>query len=143
MKREVNKKNIYRILDANLNRAREGIRVAEDVARLYLNNESLAKKFKSLRHRITRIAQESFEQDKLLFFRDSEKDVGAKGMGKMEGKRKGLAGVVQANLRRSEEALRVLEEMGKLIKKDSAEKFKRIRFRIYTLEKEMGQRINT
>jgi len=137
----MDKKKVYRILDANLNRSREGIRVAEDVARLYLNNESLSKKLKSLRHRITKIAQESFEADKLLFFRDSKKDVGAKGMGKMEGKRKGLAGVVQANLRRAQEALRVLEEMGKLIKKDSAEKFKRVRFRIYSLENEMGQKI--
>jgi thiamine-phosphate pyrophosphorylase len=137
----VDKKKIYRILDANLNRAREGIRVAEDVARLYLNSESLARKFKSLRHRITKIAQESFEQDKLLFFRDSEGDVGAKGMGKMEGKRKDIAGVVQANLRRAQEALRVLEEFGKLVQKDSAEKFKRVRFRIYTLEKDMGQKI--
>ncbi|MGB2697060.1 MAG: thiamine-phosphate pyrophosphorylase [Candidatus Zixiibacteriota bacterium] len=137
----MDKKKVYRILDANLNRAREGIRVAEDVARLYLDNESLAKKFKSLRHRITKIAQQSFESDKLLFFRNSEKDVGSKGMGKMEGKRKGLAGVVQANLRRAQEALRVLEEMGKLVKKDSAEKFKRVRFRIYSLEKEMGQKI--
>jgi len=137
----VDKKNLYRILDANLNRAREGIRVVEDVARLHSNSESLARKFKSLRHRITKIAQESFEQDKLLFFRDSKGDVGAKGMGKMERKRRDLAGVVQANLRRSQEALRVLEEMGKLIKKDSAAKFKRVRFRIYTLEKEMGQKI--
>lgn len=137
----MDKKKVYRILDANLNRAREGIRVAEDVARLYLSNESLAKKFKSLRHGITKIAQENFEQDKLLYFRDSEGDVGAKGMGKMEGKRKDLAGIVQANLRRSQEALRVLEEMGKLVKKESAEKFKRVRFRIYTLEKEMGQQI--
>jgi len=139
----MDRKKIYRILDANLNRAREGIRVVEDVARLYLNNESLSKKFKSLRHRITKIAQESFQADKLLYFRDSEKDVGAKGMGKMEGKRKGLAGVVQANLRRAQEALRVLEEMGKLVKKDSAEKFKRVRFRIYTLEREMGQKIKS
>jgi len=137
----MDKKKVYRILDANLNRAREGIRVAEDIARLYLNNESLSKKFKSLRHRITRIAQESFETDKLLFFRDSKGDVGSKGMGKMEGKRKGIASVVHANLRRAQEALRVLEEMGKLVKKDSAEKFKRVRFRIYTLEKEMGQKI--
>ncbi|MGB2696559.1 MAG: thiamine-phosphate pyrophosphorylase [Candidatus Zixiibacteriota bacterium] len=137
----MDKKKVYRIQDANLNRAREGIRVAEDVARLYLDNESLAKKFKSLRHRITKIAQQSFESDKLLFFRDSEGDVGSKGMGKMEGKRKDIAGVVQANLRRSQEALRVLEEFGKLVQKDSAEKFKRVRFRIYTLEKKMAQKI--
>jgi thiamine-phosphate pyrophosphorylase len=37
----MNKRNIYRIIDANLNRAREGIRVAEEVARLYFNDANL------------------------------------------------------------------------------------------------------
>ncbi len=135
------KKKIYRILDANLNRAREGLRVVEDVARFYLNDEKLSKSFKSLRHRITRITRESFETEKLLLYRDSRGDVGAKGMGKTERKRGKLKVIVEANLKRSEEALRVLEEFGKLVKEQSGEKFKRARFKIYDLEKEIGQRI--
>ncbi len=130
-------KNIYRILDANLNRAREGIRVTEEVARLYFDDAKLSSKFKRLRHDLTRVAKRSFDEKKLLTFRDSEKDVGADTMGSLEKKRADLASIVQANLRRSQEATRVLEEFGKLINPDSAKTFKRIRFRLYTLEQEI------
>ena len=133
----MNKRNIYRILDANLNRAREGIRVTEEVARLYFDDAKLSSKFKRLRHELTRIAMKSFDQEKLLSFRDSEKDVGADTMGSLEKKRADLSSIVQANLRRSQEAARVLEEFGKLINPDSAKTFKRIRFKLYTLEQEM------
>lgn len=138
----MNKKKIYRILDANLNRAREGLRVVEDIARFYFNDEKLSKRFKSLRHRITKIARESFESDKLLLYRDSQKDVGAKGMGREERKRGKLKGIVDANLKRSEEALRVLEEFGKLVRKESGERFKKIRFKVYDLEKEIVSRLS-
>ncbi|MCJ7497189.1 MAG: thiamine-phosphate pyrophosphorylase [candidate division Zixibacteria bacterium] len=129
------KKYIYRVLDANLNRAREGLRVVEEVARLLWEDEKLSKSLKTLRHRITKISQENFNQKLLLRYRDSQGDLGAKGMGFYEGKRKDVKTIVQANLRRTEEALRVLEEFGKLIKKDLAEDFKNLRFKIYTLEK--------
>jgi thiamine-phosphate pyrophosphorylase len=133
----MDKKNVYRILDANLNRAREGIRVTEEVARLYFDDARLSSKFKRLRHELTRVAKKHFDQTKLLTFRDSEKDVGADTMGSLEKKRVDLGSIVQANLRRAQEATRVLEEFGKLIKPDSAIGFKRIRFRLYTLEQEM------
>jgi thiamine-phosphate pyrophosphorylase len=135
----MNKKNIYRILDANLNRAREGIRVTEEVARLYFDDARLSSKFKRLRHELTRVATKSFDQTKLLTFRDSEGDVGAESMGNLEKKRTDLSSIVQANLRRSQEATRVLEEFGKLVKPDSAKAFKRIRFELYTLEQDMLQ----
>jgi thiamine-phosphate pyrophosphorylase len=131
------KKKIYRILDANLNRAREGLRVVEEVARLYRQDKKLSKSLKNLRHRITKTSQKYFDQKLLLKYRDSQKDIGAKGMGFYEGKRKDVGTIVQANLRRAEEALRVLEEFGKIIDKNSAEDFKKLRFRLYTLEKEI------
>jgi len=133
----MNIKNIYRIIDANLNRAREGIRVTEEVARLYFDDAKLSAKFKRLRHELTRVAKRNFDQEKLLSFRDSEKDVGADSMGSLEKKRADLNSIIQANLRRSEEATRVLEEFGKLINPDSAKSFKRIRFRLYTLEQKI------
>jgi len=135
----MNKKNIYRILDANLNRAREGIRVTEEVARLYFDDAKLSSKFKRLRHELTRVAKRDFDEKKLLTFRDTEKDVGADTMGSLEKRRVDLNSIVQANLRRAEEATRVLEEFGKLINPDSAKAFKRIRFRLYTLEQETLQ----
>jgi thiamine-phosphate pyrophosphorylase len=133
----MNKKNIYRILDANLNRAREGIRVTEEVARLYFDDAALASKFKKLRHDLTGAARKSFNEKKLLSFRDSERDVGADSMGILEKKRANLSSIVQANLRRAQEATRVLEEFGKLVNPDSARAFKSIRFRLYTSEQEM------
>lgn len=127
--------NIYRIIDANLNRAREGLRVVEEVARFMWEDEKLSKGLKNLRHKLTKISQENFDQKLLLQCRDSQGDLGAKGMSLHEGKRKDVKAIVQANLRRTEEALRVLEEFGKLANKDSAEHFKKLRFKIYTLEK--------
>ncbi|MDP3025043.1 MAG: thiamine-phosphate pyrophosphorylase [candidate division Zixibacteria bacterium] len=132
-----NQKNIYRIIDANLNRAREGLRVVEEVARFIWEDEKLSKGLKNLRHKLTKISQENFDQKLLLLCRDSQGDLGAKGMGFYEGKRKDVKNIVQANLRRTEEALRVLEEFGKIIKKGSAEEFKNLRFKLYTLEKEI------
>ena len=130
-------KHIYRIIDANLNRAREGLRVVEEVSRFIWENEKLSKGLKNLRHKLTKISQENFDQKLLLLCRDSQRDLGAKGMGLHEGKRKDVKAIVQANLRRTEEALRVLEEFGKIIKKSSAEEFKNLRFKLYTLEKEI------
>lgn len=134
----MNKKSVYRILDANLNRAREGIRVTEEVARLYFDDARLSSRFKRLRHELTRVAKKSFDEKRLLTFRDSEKDVGADTMGSLEKKRADLDSIVQANLRRAQEATRVLEEFGKLIEPDSAGAFKRIRFRLYTLEQRIS-----
>jgi thiamine-phosphate pyrophosphorylase len=133
----MNKRNIYRIIDANLNRAREGIRVAEEVARLYFNDAKLSFQFKSLRHQLTKVAKNSFDEKKLLSFRDSQKDVGANSMGGLEKKRSDLESIVFANLRRSQEATRVLEEFGKLINPTSAQSFKKIRFRLYAVEQNM------
>ena len=141
----MSKEKIYRIIDANLNRAREGIRVAEEVARLYFDDARLSSQFKSLRHQLTRVAKNSFDERKLLSFRDSQKDVGADSMGALEKKRADLESIVQANLRRSQEAVRVLEEFGKLIKlkippiagEESASSFKKIRFKLYTLEQQI------
>lgn len=138
----MNKQNIYRIIDANLNRSREGIRVVEEVARLYFDDASLSSKFKALRHELTNFARKNFDERKLLSFRDSLKDVGADSMGNLEKKRADLHSIVQANLRRSQEAARVLEEFGKLINPDSARAFKRIRFKLYTLEQEILQMTN-
>ncbi|MFQ6003196.1 MAG: thiamine-phosphate pyrophosphorylase [Candidatus Zixiibacteriota bacterium] len=133
----MNIKNIYRIIDANLNRAREGIRVAEEVARFYFDDAKLSSQFKSLRHQLTRVAKKIFDEKKLLSFRDSQKDVGAESMGVLEKKRTDLESIVYANLRRSQEAVRVLEEFGKLIREESAPSFKKIRFRLYTLEQKI------
>jgi thiamine-phosphate pyrophosphorylase len=132
---------VYRILDANLNRCREGIRVVEEIARFYLNDEKLSSEFKSLRHSLTKIVKTSLDEKKLLTYRQSEKDVGAKGLKFGEKKRGNLKEIAQANLRRSQEALRVLEEFTKLNKPEASLSFKRKRFKLYQLEQKLYQKL--
>ena len=83
-------KRIYRLIDANLNRSREGLRVVEEVARLYLNDKNLSAKIKVMRHQISKIAIRFLDQDQLIRYRNSQRDVGAKGMRGLEKKREGL-----------------------------------------------------
>jgi len=45
-------KGVYRIIDANLNRVMEGIRVCEDITRFSSNNAALTIRLKDLRHDI-------------------------------------------------------------------------------------------
>ena len=130
-------KKIYRIIDANLNRCCEGLRVVEEIARLYLDDKKLSSSIKKMRHQVSKIALDWLEQDKLIQNRDSQKDVGAKLTSGLEKKRGSLKEIVRANLRRSQEALRVLEELSKLIEPKVAEKFKDLRFKVYSLEKKI------
>ena len=43
----------YRVIDANINRAKEGLRVVEDICRFILDNEQLTDKIKHNRHILT------------------------------------------------------------------------------------------
>jgi len=121
-------KEYLRIIDANLNRLREGIRVVEDIFRYIFNDKETAKKLKTLRHK----AQIDFNSD-LLLSRDIKNDV-LKSSTKSEQDRKTLDSILLANFKRAQESSRVLEEFSKLIDKDLSEKFKYIRYELYDLE---------
>ena len=126
---------LYRILDANANRAREGLRAVEEYFRLAHNDVSVTAQLKKLRHRITDIIATMHVDDRLIEARGSDTDVGATAPAGAEAVRTDIEHVVIANLRRSQEALRVLEEYGKLISTEAASAFKQLRFESYTLEK--------
>lgn len=124
---------IYRILDANLNRLKEGIRVIEDIARYILNNENISKELKNLRHN-SRINKN------LLINRDVKNDV-LKQTILSELKRDSLKDIVIANFKRAQESARVLEELLKLDSKivnnensNDLVKFKNIRYELYDIE---------
>lgn len=122
---------LYRIIDANLNRLREGIRVIEDVQRYAYENKNTALNLKNLRHQ-TKI---SIEQD-LISSRDIKNDV-LKTTTKTECKRANLEAILKANFKRAQESSRVLEEVLKLVNEAEAEKFKQIRYEIYEIEREI------
>lgn len=128
---------IYRILDANANRAREGLRVVEEFLRLVRDNADFTLRLKRLRHSVTDAVASMNIDEKLIGARQSDADVGATEPVGSEGNRHDFGHIVAANLRRSQEALRVLEEYSKLVSANAAAEFKRIRFEIYTLEKDI------
>ena len=130
---------VLRILDANFNRAREGLRVCEEIARFVLDDRDLTDKFKKARHRLTDLLI-SLDIKSLTAARDSAHDVGKDIKVEVE-KRRDLTDVLLANIQRVKEALRVLEEFLRLIDKD-AQGLETLRFNIYTLEKEAVERLN-
>lgn len=131
-----------RIVDANLNRLAEGLRVLEDVARLALDDAALTARLKGLRHELIEGSGES--QKPLLAAREAESDVGAELESGAGTKREDLPDIAIANARRSQEALRVLEEFARLPDQsglqDSAT-YARARFSLYEIEKQLLSRL--
>jgi thiamine-phosphate pyrophosphorylase len=122
---------LYRVIDANVNRLKEGIRVIEDVVRYRDNNKELASALKALRHKAT-VA----DTLQLLTHRDSINDV-LRASTKSEQSRTDIEGILLANFKRAQESARVLEEMYKLVDVSSSESFKSIRYQLYNFEKEL------
>ncbi|WP_104719432.1 thiamine-phosphate pyrophosphorylase [Helicobacter pullorum] len=125
-----------RILDANLNRLREGIRVIEDILRYGFNHKDFALQLKNLRHHCK---INNFES--LLHSRDSQNDV-LKLSTKQEQNRANLKSIVVANFKRAQESARVLEEILKLSEVSKSEEFKEIRYTLYVLEKEILEKFS-
>ena len=122
---------LYRVIDANLNRLKEGVRVVEDLMRYLHNNKELSKKLKSIRHLAT------YEDiDALLKHRDSINDV-LRPTTQSELKRSDLKSIIVANFKRAQESSRVLEELFKLHDAKQSENYKHIRYELYDLEKEV------
>ena len=118
------------MVDANLNRLKEGIRVIEDIARYVHNDKNLATSLKQLRHQCRIEPLET-----LLASRDSINDVLRPTM-QSEMNRTDLRSILVANYKRGQESSRVLEELYKIIEPEMSENFKQIRYELYTLEKE-------
>lgn len=132
---------LFRTLDAAANRAREGLRVVEDYVRFQLSDQFLSGQLKQLRHDLQRLLMELGEQDWLVH-RDAVGDVGPQATRQMHAPlyRGTLDDVVRASCRRVEEALRTLEEFGKLVNAFAAAGIERLRYVFYNLEKLLDRR---
>ncbi len=122
--------SLYRVIDANLNRLKEGVRVIEDIARYINNDKVLASKLKEIRHQ-SRID----DLQNLLNSRDSINDV-LRPTVTSEMNRDSLESIIIANYKRAQESSRVLEEMYKIVDPALSENFKSLRYALYQLEKE-------
>jgi thiamine-phosphate pyrophosphorylase len=123
---------ILRLLDANLNRAREGVRVVEDTARFIWNEKKTYERLRALRHELHAVTSSAYKS--LVAARETGSDAGRV---MKEPSRRALAAVVSANLRRGQEAVRVLEEYSKVFSPKAAAQLKAIRFRLYREEKDI------
>jgi len=122
---------LFRLIDANLNRLKEGIRVVEDIYRYIYNNKEISKQLKELRHKAK---IENYDQ--YLKYRDIKNDVLKRSV-ESEKVRKDLKDLIFANLKRAQESARVLEESFKLIDLEKSELFKYIRYQLYNIEKDI------
>lgn len=130
---------IPRILDANLNRAREALRVMEDAARFALNDGILCGELKSMRHAL-RASVECLPPGWLEVNRDTAEDVGTQITATSEMKRAGLLDIVIASGKRLTEALRVIEELLKTIDVTAAARIKSLRYRAYEIDAQLQTR---
>jgi thiamine-phosphate pyrophosphorylase len=122
-------RSIYRILDANLDRAREGLRIIEEWCRFGLNNQPMTEQLKHLRQSLAQ-----WHTPDLRAARDTPGDPGTALTHPQEEQRSSITAVLQANCCRVQEALRVLEEYGKLYRSDFATACKVMRYEVYSLE---------
>lgn len=120
---------IYRILDANLDRAREGLRIIEEWCRFGLNNAQFTGECKGMRQELA-----SWHTADLRSARDTLGDPGTELTHPQEEQRASIKSLLQANFCRVQEAMRVLEEYGKLYNPNMGKALKQMRYRVYTLE---------
>jgi thiamine-phosphate pyrophosphorylase len=129
-----------RIIDANLNRIGEGLRVLEELARLSLNDAILTQQLKNMRHDMARVDWQL--QQQLLQARDSGGDVGVDMEVPGEDKQREIPITIVANARRVQESLRVIEEIAKVPGSYlDSDNFKKARFALYTIEKALLSRV--
>ncbi|MBN2537865.1 thiamine-phosphate pyrophosphorylase [candidate division WOR-3 bacterium] len=122
-----------RIIDANLNRLSEGLKVVEDIARLGMEHKGLLRGIRALR---TRLGNDTLVlRRRVVLDRHSEDDPGRPDRFD-RGKRRDLGDVLAANFKRCQEACRVLEEVLKVDEPRLGAGFKQARFRLYDLERD-------
>lgn len=124
-----------RLLDANANRAREGVRTAEDYIRFTCGEHRWAAALKNTRRTITELLNKTALSDALLSSRmvvtdplrptSSEPPAPSAESSKL---------VAQRGLKRAQEALRVLEEYLRAPAPAVSQEFERLRYRLYEVE---------
>lgn len=126
---------LLRLIDASANRAREGLRVMEDLARFVLDDGALTGSLKRLRHDLrTHLAALPLRPADLLDARDTPGDVGTAISTPGELARPdALPDLATAAAKRAQEALRSLEESAKALGQTGTN-FESLRYALYDLE---------
>jgi len=125
-----------RIIDANLNRATEALRVLEEISRFVLDNENATQQLKLMRHELLDFYKEEYVG--FLRNRNTEEDIGREIHNSSQ--RKNILDIHLANCKRLQQALRVLCEYSQA-ENIEITPLEKIRYRSYTLEKTMFEEL--
>ena len=126
-------------MDANFNRAKEALRVCEDICRFFLNKTKRTREYKTLRHQLSNIVAK-LHWDVVITARNIKGDVGKSSI-PPELKRKNIKDIFYANSQRAKESVRVLEEFAKLMNGRLAQGLKKIRYKVYALEQQIVKKL--
>ncbi len=132
-------REIYRILDANFNRAREALRVIEDCGRFVLNDPAITAMAKHFRSDL-KLLLDHLPHAELILSRDTPGDLGRDLTSQTEPERKDIEDVATAACKRLTEALRTVEEYTKIVAPAQALELERMRYDAYTLEQRLCTR---
>lgn len=127
--------NVYRIIDANINRVSEGLRVIEDIERFIFENQEISKELRKIRH----LVRKNFSSSELIKNRNSHTDVGFNiSQTSLLDKKEDLDSLIISNFKRAEEGLRSIEECLKILGCYKESKmYEQLRYRMYELEKQV------
>lgn len=125
----------FSIIDANLARVKEGLRVLEDIVRFVFADKDLFDALKLLRHSLAKT--ESWFGASFTLKARAGADVGASQKVISEYERNSLYHIIRANASRVSEALRTLEEFGKMYTPSHAFLLEKARYQIYSLERDL------
>jgi thiamine-phosphate pyrophosphorylase len=134
---DVMERAVYRIIDANFNRAREAIRVIEEFCRFALNSGPLTERAKQIRHELS-AAINKLDAGRLISSRNTLGDVGLGKTVAQQLARGNLKDCLTAGCKRLTEALRVLAEVIQTRDWSVAESIENLRYTAYTLEKDIA-----
>ncbi len=124
---------VLRIIDVNVNRTREALRVIEDYARFVLDDADAAGAVKHCRHELRGII-DAVGPERLLAARDIVSDVGRDVKTPAELERSAIEDVVRAAFARLSEATRAISEYGKVVSAAAATAAETLRYRAYELD---------
>ncbi len=134
--------NWLRLVDANVNRAAEGLRTIEDICRLVWEDRVAAQRCKELRHQLTEVCR-AIPRHERLSARSAATDAGSQTTLDSEQLRVSLDDVVTAAAERTTQSLRNLEEFAKLHSTAFALNCKQLRYVAYDALATIELRLNS
>lgn len=125
----------FSIIDANLARAKEALRILEDIARFSLRDQVLFVELRGIRHMLKTV-ERLFGAGRVVYSR-FDRVLGRGEVIRGAYERSSIWDIIRANASRITEAFRVLEEFSKIYVRSHAEVFESERYKLYGIEQRL------